>query len=139
MKVVILFAVLAVALADRPPAPYHPAPAPYRPAPYKEEKLPPQPFQYQYGVKDDYSGANFEKAETQDSYGNLEGSYRVALPDGRVQIVTYKADQENGFIADVSYEGVPQYPPEPAGGYGAKPVPHGRKYAPVPAPKYVPA
>jgi hypothetical protein len=29
----------------------------------------------------------------------------VNLPDGRVQTVTYKADHELGFIADVKYEG----------------------------------
>ena len=34
------------------------------------------------------------------------GEYRVELPDGRVQIVTYHADHEHGFIADVKYEGV---------------------------------
>ena len=43
------------------------------------EKLPPQPFAYQYGVADDYSGANFEKAETQDNYGNLQGEFIYAL------------------------------------------------------------
>ena len=38
------------------PAPSYPAPSPYKPAPYKEEKLPPQPYTYEYGVKDEYSG-----------------------------------------------------------------------------------
>jgi len=31
---------------------------------------------------------------------STSGEYRVALPDGRVQVVTYKAD-ENGYHADV--------------------------------------
>ena len=145
-------ALVAVALADKPaPAPYAPAPyappapkyAPYKPAPaYKEKELPPQPFAYQYGVNDDYSGASFDKKEEQDNYGNLQGSYRVNLPDGRVQVVTYTADHENGFQAEVSYEGEAQYPPEPKEGYGYKPSPP--KYAPppkypAPAPKYAPA
>ena len=103
-----------------PPTPYH-APA----------KLPPQPFSYQYGVADDYSGANYEKAENQDASGNLQGSYRVNLPDGRVQIVTYTADHQNGFIADVKYEGTAVYPEE-------KPYAPAPKYAPAP-PKYAPA
>ena len=31
----------------------------------------------------------------------LLGEYRTELPDGRTQIVTYTADHENGFVADV--------------------------------------
>merc|ERR1712018_262159 len=140
VKAIIFSALVAATLAlptpDGPPAygPPPPAykPAPYKPhpAPYKEEKLPPQPFAYEYGVKDDYSGASYQKSETQDAYGVVGGSYTVALPDGRTQIVTYTADHEGGFIADGKYEGVAQYPPEPKEGYG---------YVPHPAPKYAPA
>merc|ERR1719410_2393750 len=124
MKFFILAAVAAVAAArpdhpppaykppppPHPPPAYNPAPAPYHPAPYKEEKLPPQPFAYEYGVKDDYSGASFDKSETQNAEGVVNGEYRVALPDGRTQIVTYSADHYGGFIADVKYEGQAQYP-----------------------------
>jgi len=95
-----------------------PAGPPAYGSPYVEEKLPPQPFAYEYGVADDYSKANFKKAETQDAYGNVAGSFTIALPDGRIQTTTYTADHENGFIAEVTYEGTPVYPPEPAGGYG---------------------
>merc|ERR1711894_139248 len=145
VKAIIFSALMAVAAArpDGPPPPYHapapyaPPPKPYHPAPYKEEKLPPQPFAYQYGVKDDYSGASYTKSETQDAYGVVGGSYTVALPDGRTQIVTYTADHEGGYIADVKYEGVAQYPPEPKEGYGYQPHP-APKYAPAP-PKYAPA
>ena len=35
----------------------------------------------------------------------MEGVYRVLLPDGRVQTVTYTADHVNGYFADVSYSG----------------------------------
>jgi hypothetical protein len=145
LQTLVLSALAAVAFADnpdpyappppayRPPAPYNPPS--YKPSPYKEEKLPPQPFAYQYGVRDDYTGADFDKKEEQDAYGNLQGEYRVNLPDGRVQIVTYTADAANGFVADVRYEGEAVYPPEPKGGYGPyKPEP---KYAPAP-PKYNP-
>merc|ERR1712127_72295 len=95
----------------------------YAPAPYVEEKLPPQPYAYEYGVADDYSKANFKKSETQDTYGNVAGSFTVALPDGRIQTTTYTADHTNGFVAEVTYSGQAVYPPEPAGGYGhAAPV-----------------
>ena len=43
--------------------------------------------------------------------------FQVNLPDGRVQIVNYVSD-ENGYRADVTYEGEPQYPAPPPGGYG---------------------
>merc|ERR1719378_790518 len=113
------------------PAPYHPAPAPYHPAkPYHEEKQPPKPFAYEYGGADDY-GRHFAKTETQDEYGVVKGEYRVELPDGRTQIVTYSADHDNGFVADVKYEGEAHpYVPDP------KPR-HAKPYPPAPAP-YVP-
>merc|ERR1712123_318851 len=63
-----------------PPPAYHPAPA-YAPV----EKLPPQPYAYEYGVADDYSKANFKKTETQDAEGKVAGSFTIALPDGRIQ------------------------------------------------------
>merc|ERR1712214_108516 len=91
--------------------------APYHEPAYEE----PAVYKYGYAVADDYSGANFESNESRDGYAT-SGSYRVALPDGRVQIVTYSAD-ENGYVADVKYEGVAQYPEEKA-------------YHPAPAPVY---
>merc|ERR550517_14211 len=101
---------LAAPAADGPPAPYGPPP-------YKEEPLPPQPFEYKYGVNDDYSKTAFDKVETQDAYGKVTGSYKVNLPDGRVQVVNHVSD-ENGYQAEVTYEGEPVYPPPPPGGYG---------------------
>merc|ERR1712037_556480 len=110
-KVILASALVAAAYAAAPPA-YGP------PAPYKEEKLAPQPFAYEYGVNDDYSKANFQKSESQNAEGVVQGKFVIALPDGRIQTTTYTADHYNGFIADVTYEGTPVYPPEPAGGYG---------------------
>ena len=63
-----------------------------------------KPYEYSYVVKDDYSGNDFEASESSD--GNLvQGYYAVLLPDGRRQRVEYTADHENGYKADVSYEG----------------------------------
>merc|ERR1712027_24457 len=68
-------------------------------------------------------GRHFAKTESQDEHGVVKGEYRVELPDGRVQIVSYHADHDNGFIADVRYEGeaVP---------YVAEPVHHAVHAAP---------
>merc|ERR1719328_795753 len=148
-KIVALSAVAAVAAADKAPAPaptygYKPAPAPYHaPAPaYKAHPAPvykdePPKYVYEYGVADDYSKANFGHTESRDGYAT-KGSYRVALPDGRTQIVTYSAD-EHGYVADVKYEGVAKYPeekayhPAPAPVYHAAPAPPTYKPAPVAA------
>merc|ERR1711881_412984 len=46
---------------------------------------------------------------SRDGYAT-SGSYTVALPDGRVQTVKY-ADNGDGIVQDVTYEGVPQYGP----------------------------
>merc|ERR1712128_405361 len=69
-----------------------------------------EPYTYQYGVADDSSKANFNAAETADGNGVVTGSYSVALPDGRTQTVKYTSDNYNGYVADVTYEGVPVYP-----------------------------
>merc|ERR1712117_505589 len=97
---------------------YHAAPAYHAPA-YPDE---PSPYTYTYAVADDYSNANFNAAETGDGAGNAEGSYSVALPDGRTQNVAYKADGYAGYVADVTYDGTAVYPPAPAR-YKAAPVP----------------
>ncbi|CAB4063346.1 unnamed protein product [Lepeophtheirus salmonis] len=111
------------------PAPqpsYKPAPQPsYKPAPYDES---PKPYSFQYGVNDDYSGAKFSAQEDSDAKV-ISGSYQVALPDGRIQTVTYTVDGYSGYVADVQYEGTPTYPK-----YEPKPV----SYKPAPAP-YKPA
>merc|ERR1719304_8462 len=128
MQVLFMLAMVTTALAQYPPPP----------AKYVEKAEPPQPYAYEYGVADDYSKANFKKTETQDAEGVVKGSFTIALPDGRIQTTTYTADHYNGFVAEVTYEGTPVYPPEPKEGYGhAAPV---YKAAPVyaPAPAYKP-
>merc|ERR1712025_620574 len=89
-------------------APAYGHPAPTYGAPDLAEV---SPYNYNYAVADDYSGAAFSQAESNDGTGVVEGSYSVNLPDGRVQTVTYHANDYDGFISDVSYQGTPAYPP----------------------------
>merc|ERR1712088_519006 len=86
------------------------------------------PYSFTYAVADDYSKANFQSEETSDGASNVQGSYTVALPDGRIQKVTYTSNGYDGFVADVTYEGTAVYPEAPAPGYKAAPAP---AYAPV--------
>ncbi|KAJ1526360.1 hypothetical protein ONE63_009508 [Megalurothrips usitatus] len=70
---------------------------------------PGMPYDFNYAVKDDYYGTDYSRNEVSD--GNvITGEYRVQLPDGRLQIVRYTADWQNGYNADVSYEGEAKYP-----------------------------
>jgi len=126
------------------PAPtYGPAPIPaYGAEPAYPDTVP--AYNYNYGVSDSYSGANFGASEARDGY-NTNGEYHVSLPDGRLQTVTYNADG-NGYVADVKYSGEPVYAAAPAPAYGPAPVvvPAPAPYAPapvvVPAPApYAPA
>merc|ERR1712055_238759 len=70
----------------------------------------PSPYNYQYAVADDYSGANFAQSEANDGTGAVSGSYSVNLPDGRIQHVTYEANDITGNVATVTYEGTASYP-----------------------------
>ncbi|XP_037805104.1 cuticle protein 19.8-like [Penaeus monodon] len=128
LKVVVLACVAVVALCDKTPI-HDPLPPVYTPRPYHAPKPAyhaPEPayhahahyepeypdvhpkYNYNYGVVDSYSGANFAASESRDGY-NTEGSYTVDLPDGRKQIVKY-VDNGDGYVAEVTYEGEAQYP-----------------------------
>ena len=109
------------------PAYHAPAPA-YKPAhhapSYHAEPSYDGPAVYNYGyaVADDYSGANFAANEDRDGY-STNGEYRVNLPDGRTQVVSYNvADAYSGYIADVKYEGEAHYEPYQPKAY--KPAPY---------------
>merc|ERR1712029_574060 len=67
------------------------------------------PYTYNYAVADDYSGAAFQQSENNDGTGVVDGSYSVNLPDGRIQHVNYHANDYDGYVADVTYEGTPTY------------------------------
>merc|ERR1739840_11269 len=105
----------------------HAAPAYHAPvkAGYVADDLAEQsPYTFTYAVADDYSKANFQQSESSDGAGNAEGSYSVALPDGRIQHVNYRANGYDGYVADVTYDGQAQYPEavHAAPGYKAAPV-----------------
>ena len=107
---------------------------PYGPPPpaYKE---PGMPYEFSYGVKDAYAGNDFGHEEISDGKVT-SGSYKVLLPDGRTQIVSFTADHENGFQAQVSYEGeIKAYAPAPA----YKPAPAPYEPAPYEPAPYEPA
>ncbi|XP_046657066.1 cuticle protein 7-like isoform X2 [Daphnia pulicaria] len=137
MKFIILAALVAVAVAADY-APKYEAPkyeAPKYEAKYEEVTYAPQPYSFEYDVQDKESYNDFLHSEKSD-YNVVTGSYRVALPDGRTQIVTYKADKD-GYNADVKYEGEAKYPEYVEKQYKAASYPAPAFSAPAyPAPAY---
>lgn len=65
------------------------------------------PYSFEYGVDDEASGLDFGHKESSDG-AVVTGTYYVLLPDGRMETVNYKAD-DNGYVAEVSYEGEAKY------------------------------
>lgn len=61
----------------------------------------PKNYAFSYKVVDHLTGDDFSHTQSQNSRAT-NGEYRVKLPDGRVQIVSYIADK-NGYKADVKY------------------------------------
>ncbi|XP_066989102.1 pro-resilin-like [Macrobrachium rosenbergii] len=113
---------MAVASADFVPSYRAPAPSYHAPAPYNAP-APAGPAQYNfnYAVKDDYSGNDFGHKEGRNGY-DTQGSYYVQLPDGRLQKVDYVVKGDSGYLAQVSYQGEAQYPKyQPSQGYQPAP------------------
>ncbi|XP_046454052.1 cuticle protein 19-like isoform X4 [Daphnia pulex] len=139
MKFFILAALFAVAAADSyrsaEYAPKYEAPA-YK-STYEAKYETPQPYDFSWAVNDYYN--DYSHSERSDGKVTT-GSYRVVLPDGRTQIVTYKADSY-GYVADVKYTGEAKYPEYVANNYKATtysaPAYTAPTYsAPAPAPAY---
>merc|ERR1711936_1537345 len=129
-KVLVASAAMVACALGAAPAPYH------APAPAYHEPIAAPVYNFQYGVSDGCTGAVFSHNEDRNNY-DTKGEYRVNLPDGRVQIVTYSAGPD-GYVADVKYEGeaaYPKYEPKahPAPAYKPLPKP---VYKPAPAPVY---
>ncbi|XP_037791693.1 cuticle protein 21-like [Penaeus monodon] len=77
-------------------------------------------YNFNYAVNDAF-GNDFGHQEGRDGY-NTQGSYYVQLPDGRLQRVIYTVNGDQGYVAQVTYEGVAQYPAfQPSASYSPAP------------------
>ncbi|XP_043220454.1 larval cuticle protein A1A-like [Amphibalanus amphitrite] len=82
-------------------------------------------YDFNYGVSDPYSGDHKSHVESRDG-GVVRGQYRLVDADGTERVVTYTADDINGFQATVEKLPLTQV---------GVPAQHGgaRVYSPVPA------
>lgn len=100
-----------------PPAPAPPPPAPVLPPPAPRPRPPPpapapaptqggamvgMPYDFDWQVNDQESGNVYSHNENSDG-SVTTGEYRVLLPDGRLQIVSF-VDRGNGYEATVTYQ-----------------------------------
>ncbi|XP_042879297.1 cuticle protein 19-like [Penaeus japonicus] len=92
----------------------------------------PPKYAFEYAVNDPYLGNHFGHSETRDGY-RTDGEYFVHLPDGRLQTVSYYAD-ETGYHPTVHYKGAAVYPAPSPPPPPPPPPPH-----PAPSPAYHPA
>lgn len=60
-------------------------------------------YAFGYRVRDFHTGNDFGHTQNKHNNGITEGEYHILLPDGRIQNVKYRAD-DDGFHADVSYD-----------------------------------
>nr|XP_027229357.1 pro-resilin-like [Penaeus vannamei] len=107
-KIFLVLALVAFASADKRPSFSYGVPQQSMEEDSVEESAPPK-YEFQFGVKDGASGVDFGHGESRDE-DETRGSYTVQLPDGRLQRVTYYVDGDDGYVADVTYEGEAQFP-----------------------------
>ncbi|KAK4327952.1 hypothetical protein Pmani_001613 [Petrolisthes manimaculis] len=60
-------------------------------------------YEFGYEVNAPEYGNDFAHAERRDG-PDTSGQYRVLLPDGRIQVVTYTVSGDSGYVAEVSYQ-----------------------------------
>ncbi|KAK4287763.1 hypothetical protein Pmani_015364 [Petrolisthes manimaculis] len=74
----------------------------------QQQQQVPASYDFQYGVRDDYSGNNFGQQESREGL-TTQGAYYINLPDGRILKVSYRVTPQSGYVAKVTYEGEAQY------------------------------
>ena len=104
-QLIVLVALVAVAAADRRPYSYSP---PQYSSGSDSESYESSEAKYDFDWAVSEDSNEFAHQEARDG-DDTRGSYYVQLPDGRLQTVTYYVDGDNGYVAEVNYEGEAHY------------------------------
>merc|ERR1712055_655645 len=92
-------------------------------------------YNFQWAVSDESSENHYGHQEARDG-DNTQGSYYVQLPDGRLQKVTFYVNGDNGYVANVEYEGEASYPSAESGSFESAEAYRPRYTAPVSSEEY---
>ena len=125
--------------APRPKAPPKPKTSnrPEKPEDEENDNNPNAQYQFSFDISDDES-TNYHNRKEQRDGEKISGSYSVVDSDGFIRTVTYTADPEEGFKAEVSREPtniqvkIPTPAPQPAA-----PAPQYRLQERKPQPQYI--
>jgi hypothetical protein len=153
-KIIIFLGLVALSQAAPPshgwqqaPAPaWQPAPAPaWQPAPSHGWKEPEAPanYEFNYEVHDEHTG-DIKRQQEHAQNGVIKGQYSLYDADGFRRVVTYTADDHNGFVADVQREKIQGHQQPAKQGWKAPQANHGWqapqqtiiKYVQAPAPSH---
>ncbi|XP_064122580.1 pro-resilin-like [Macrobrachium nipponense] len=66
-------------------------------------------YNFNWAVNHAPSRNDFGHQEQRDG-DDTQGSYYVQLPDGRLQRVAYRVDGDDGYVAEVTYQGEARFP-----------------------------
>ncbi|XP_027218581.2 pro-resilin-like isoform X5 [Penaeus vannamei] len=110
-KILILLGLAAVVVADRPQTSYgHPRDSSEESfESFESFESGEAKYDFSYAVKHEDSGNDFGHQEARDGE-DTQGSYYVRLPDTRLQNVKYFVDGDDGYVAEVNYEGEARFP-----------------------------
>ncbi|KAK2704053.1 pro-resilin-like [Artemia franciscana] len=64
----------------------------------------PMPYELDWAVSDQENGLDFGHEEASSDGIVSKGSYKVLLPDGRLQVVTFTVNGDDGYVANVQYQ-----------------------------------
>ncbi|KAK8383705.1 hypothetical protein O3P69_015867 [Scylla paramamosain] len=76
---------------------------------YESDESTEAKYAFRWSVEDESTGNDFDHEEARDG-DDTQGVYTVRLPDSRLQTVTYIVDGNDGYVADVKYDGVARFP-----------------------------
>ncbi|XP_037801919.1 pro-resilin-like [Penaeus monodon] len=108
-KVFILLGLAAVVAADSPEIFAYGPPRDSSEESFESYESGEAKYVFSYAVQHEESGNDFGHEEARDGE-HTQGSYYVRLPDTRLQNVKYFVDGDDGYVAEVNYEGEARFP-----------------------------